>query len=950
MTRDMSRAPGLDALASIGDWVLRNDRVTAVIDDISPALPINATTAQRVAHNRDTHTHHLAPSGGTLIDLSPNDGSDHLNQVYAITGIVPRDAVHYTSIEAREEGDSAVLIARGFLDVSTGGDSRMRVTTRYELRPCDPGVRVRTELRNEGRVAWSSFLSDAWFFGDRSQTPFVQGLGLGFRHPQLDLTDLDASLVRTPYLAASSHVGQDTSYATVRCDDALSYAVVDPTIAATGLPRLYVAPGDGLVFERLIVTANGAGVSGAIDHAMEARRQLFGEHVVTVRGAVELERGAGDERVASLLFYEPSASGADTPESVTPWTETVPDANGRFSVRLPAGRSFRAQWWRLGRPYGEPLRFDTPSADGAELVLPSQRLATPGTVRAMVTIQGERSPGREAELVLVPVREEDRASVRGSIYGYFDEERCAPYLGPTHSGSPACNRVLLRNDSPLEFVAPPGTYWAYAQAGPERTIARTMITVREGERTEISLLLEQLSVFPAESMSADFHVHGGRSFDTSFPDVDRVLSLLVNDVALIAATDHDVTSNYAEALTALNARTRVFVQSGVEMTPLIPSQRVPGASLPRTVGHFNAWPIPFNPLLPRNGAPWDELSQPGELFDLLRPIVDGSRGVSTERRGVIQLNHPFHGSKIGRDEGYFRTIRWNPTQPLPSEYAPGDAPSLLLYAPGGTDGNRNVDFDTLETMQGTDLLDNLRHRQGWYGLLNAGHLRAGTADSDTHSLAVEPMGYPRNIVLGITRELYAPDAFNALVREGQMVGTNGPYVEALLARSESPTAERFGPNVRLPRTVDASAARLRVRVRAAPWIPVEEVRIIVNGRVARSITEGISRPEDPFGNTGIDRFEGSFSLSELGITDRDAWIIVEAGLRMPLTADADGDGLIDRADYDGDGAANESAPPAPREGDPRFHVNAIVPGMWPWGFTNPILVNVNGGAWEAPSR
>ncbi len=949
MTRPETRPRGLDALASVGDWVLQNDQVTAVIDDVAPALPLSASTAQRVQHNRATHSHHLAPSGGTLIDLAPNGGEDHLNQVYQITGIVPRDAVHYTSIETREEGETAVLIARGFLDVSTGGDREVRVVTRYEMRPCDPGVRVRTELHNGGRIAWSSYLSDAWFFGDRSQTAFVQGRGLGFRHPQLDLVDLDASLVRAPYLAASSHTGSDTSYATFLCDDPLFHSVVDPTIAAIGLPRTYVAPGDGLVFERMIVAASGSGVGGAISHAMEARRQLFGEPVVTVRGTVELPRGLGDERVASVVFYEPSASGGDEPEAITPWAETVPDASGAYSVMLPAGRSFRAQWWRLGRPFGAPQSFSTPATDAATLELPVQRPTVPGRIRAQITITGEGSPGREAELILVPVNEADRDAVSGSVYGYFSAERCAPYLGPTHGGSPGCNRVLLRNTAPLEFVAPVGTYWAYAQGGPERTIARTMVTVREGETAEVALSIAQLRVFPSTAISADFHVHGGRSFDTSFPDNDRVLSFLVNDVAVIAATDHDVTTSYGDALTALNARARVFVQPGVEMTPLIPSQRIPGASLPRTIGHFNAWPIPYDPSHPRNGAPWDELAQPGELFDLLRPIIDSGAGARRERFGVVQLNHPYAGSKIGRDEGYFRTIRWNPTQPLPAEYSPSNPPSFLLLSPGGSNGQRNVDFDTIEVMQGTDLLENLRHQQGWFGLLNAGHLRAGTADSDTHSLAVEPMGYPRNLVLGMSRTTYDPFNFNALVREGRMVGTNGPYVEATLAPDGDFGATTYGPSVRAPRSVNVANARLRVVVRAAPWVPVEEIRIIVNGRVARSITEGISRPTDPFGVDGIDRFTGDVSLADLGVT-RDAWIVVEAGLRMPLTRDSDNDGLLDRADYDGDGVANEERPPAPRDGDTRFHGNAVVPGMWPWGFCNPIIVNVNGGAWEAPNQ
>ncbi|MBL8677665.1 MAG: hypothetical protein JNK05_00750 [Myxococcales bacterium] len=946
ITTRTQRPAGLDALASVGDWVLANDNVTIVIDDVSPALALNATTAQRVAHNRETHTHHLAPSGGTIIDVSPSGGTDHLNQIYQITGIVPRDALHYTAIESRQEDDTAVVIARGFLDVSTGGDGRVLVTTRYELRPCDPGVRVRTELYNGGRVAWSSYLSDAWFLGDRSQTPFVQGRGLGFEHPELQLTNLDASLVRTPYMAASSHAGEDTSYATFSCTEPLLDGVVDPTIVAMGLPRSYVAPGDGLVFERMIVASRGAGL-GALEHVMAARRQLFGEPIVSVRGTIELPRGLGDERAASAVFYEPAPDGSNSPREITVWSEAVPDATGAFRVSLPAGRRYHMQWWRLGRPFGEPVSFETPTMDGATVQLPPHRPPPLGAIRASVTITGEGVRGQDAELVLVPVDPATASSVRGSVYGFFDSERCAPYLGPTHGGSPGCNRVLVRQGSTVEFFAPNGTYWVYAHGGPSRTIARTMVTVTEGATQTVSLSLSQLSVFPTQSMTADFHVHSGRSFDTSFPELDRVLSFLVNDVDVIAATDHDVTTSYASALVALGATQRVFVQPGVEMTPLIPSQRIPGASLPRTVGHFNAWPIPFDDSLPRNGAPWDELAQPGELFDLLRPIVDRGVGVMRERTGVIQLNHPYAGSKIGRDEGYFRTIRWNPTQPVPREFEASNPASLLVYRPGGADGNRNVDFDTIETMQGNELLENLRHRQGWHGLLNAGHLRAGTADSDTHSLAVEPMGFPRNIVLGAHRSRYNFTTFNALVREGSMVGTNGPFIDAQLAPTGA-FESAVGPSVRTPVAITPNA-RLRIAVRAAPWIPVEEVRIVVNGRIVRSITEGISRPQDPFGTAGIDRYTGEFSLAELGV-DADAWIIVEAGLRLPTVVDSDNDGLLDRADFNGDGVAAEEHPPAPRAEDPRFHSNVIVPGMWAWGFTNPFVVDANGGSWEAPNR
>ena len=80
----------------------------------------------------------------------------------SVTGILPRDAARYRSLELVERPGMVAVIARGSLD----GDPRATVITRYELRPCDPGVRVRTEIFNGGRTLSTWFLADAWWWGE----------------------------------------------------------------------------------------------------------------------------------------------------------------------------------------------------------------------------------------------------------------------------------------------------------------------------------------------------------------------------------------------------------------------------------------------------------------------------------------------------------------------------------------------------------------------------------------------------------------------------------------------------------------------------------------------------------------------------------------------------------------------------------------------------------------
>jgi hypothetical protein len=240
---------------------------------------------------------------------------------------------------------------------------------------------------------------------------------------------------------------------------------------------------------------------------------------------------------------------------------------------------------------------------------------------------------------------------------------------------------------------------------------------------------------------------------------------------------------------------------------------------------------------------------------------------------------------------------------------------------------------------------NLTYRTFWFSMLNQGLLRAGTANSDSHSLVTEQLGYPRNVVLtGFDRAGFDRSRFNRAVREGRMVGTNGPYIDARImdasGTARGPSIEAFAP---------ARDASLVVEVRAAPWIPVTEVRIVVNGAVVRTISgSDLRQPADPFGTDGLIRWRADLPLAQL-TGGRDAWIVIEAGLPLPPARDLeDDDGLVDRIDGDGDGAIDDRALARAREGDPRFHIDVVSPGTLPFAFTNPFVVDMDGGGWRAP--
>ena len=931
ITSPNDRPPGVDALAAPGDLLLENDRVRLVLDGLGAP-------------------HYISPSGGGLLDFVPRgasgSGDDELNHVYQATGILPGDAVHYTRIEIDDHAPTYVAaILRGKLE----GRPRVTVVTRYELRPCEPGVRVRTELFHGGREPETFFLSDAFYWGGREVVPFAPAPGRGFLHPDLDLLELGKSFVDHPFFAARPERDGAAAYSAVACGTSGLSGFHSTSISATGLPRTIVMPGDSLSFERFLMVSSGPGLGGAADLALEAREKLHGERTISIRGRVTHPDGRPPElsERTSLLVYAPGeGADPDSEKSRTPWTEVVPAADGTFHARVPSGKSLRIAAHALGRP----LPFKTSiGASQIDANVPDIVLPDLGILEAHI-VDGAGKPV-QGEIVLTPTQGSAANATRGSTHGVFDEAHCTPWLGPAHGGSPACNRALVESDGRVRLVVPTGTYFVYATQGPFATLSRAEIIVEAGKVLPLKLVVEKLpGLVPDGALSADFHVHGGASFDSSLPDRDRARTFVATGIDVLAATDHDVVTTYGQAIRDLGLADRVHVMAGAETTGHILFYEPPGAEIPKVVGHYNFWPLRHDTALPRNGLPWDELLEPGPLFDRVSASFEG--------RGVIQFNHPLAGSSFGRDEGFLTAIEYDVRTRIPSA-ASNAGPGQLRRSNGGRTA---LDYHVQEVMNGTGTRQFHDYRLAWFSFLNQGILRGGTANSDSHTLATEVLGYPRNLVFGgHSLVAFDTDRFNEDVRSGHSIGTNGPVIVASVGTAGSGTVEQ-GPSLTPFRT--SADASLSIEVRAAPWIPVEEIRILVNGRVARTIGgASIFRPRDPFGKEGLVRFSGKIPLATLLAAlppTKDAWIVVEAGLPLvfardldddgrPETTDNNRDGVIDAFDHVGRSEDDYYVEPGrPDVSDARFHAQVVAPGHWSTAFTNPWLVDRNGDGWTAP--
>lgn len=922
---------GLDSLGSRGDILLGNDQVVAVISNIG-------------------HTHLLDPGGGALLDLSVRGkNNDGLNEVLQVVGILPADAAHYTSLQVIDERPTRVAVQlTGTLD----GKPEFPIHTLYELRPCEPGLRVRTEVINASADPQLWTLADGFYWSGREALPFTPSTGSGYNHPGFNLLTIQAAFKDFPYLAATLVSEPESSYVQVSCGprDTLT-GFQSSQISSSGLPLTVVPPRDYLVFERFLGVTDRGDVASAADLALALRQKLYGDTYVTLRGKVDRRQAPlGKGHDVSVIVSEGDLSTQSG--SLTPWTQVTPGPDGRFEARVPAGRQYVVEVHAFGRKVAD-RQLDRAQAS-ADLDLGT--FTVPATYTRL-TVRVENAADTtplNAEVFIVPVDAATTEANKGSLHGA--DSTCAPWLGISSGPSPACNRLLVVNGAATVDV-PPGSFHVYAFKGPFWSIARQTLTSDGMDRT-LSFTLRKLPLQPAGTVSADLHVHGAASFDSSIPDMDRVLSFDATDLNVIVSTDHDNVYDYGQVVRGLGLDNHMSTVAGLETTGHILWMKRPGYDIPLVIGHYNFWPLQYDPTQTRNSAPWDERVEPGELFDRVRDSVPPA----LRDQLVVQLNHPWANQEFGRDLGFPRALALNTLKDLPSR-DDGTNAGMYIRTPHG--GYANNGQNTQEVMNGS-VNDQLpAYRAFWFYVLGQGQLVTGTANSDTHSLSDNTVGMPRNLVYADTSPgpLFDTVKFNAALKKGSSLGTNGPVIEATIDTASGPHS--FGLTPFAP----SAGAQLHLKVTAAPWVPVDEVRIIVNGVLVKTV-EGaaLSHPADAFGTDGLLRYQGDLPLSGLLKPAGDAWLVVEAGTRLQPSADFGGpggegpDGIPDTGDNNADGVVDKSdiaadsdygpldGPLAPvDESNPNYHFSRVVNGGYPFAFTNPFILDRNGdGVFNAP--
>lgn len=387
----------------------------------------------------------------------------------------------------------------------------------------------------------------------------------------------------------------------------------------------------------------------------------------------------------------------------------------------------------------------------------------------------------------------------------------------------------------LDVLLPAGTYLATSSRGPEYTRETKVIEVLAGENPALEFRLEKV-VDTRGLVAVDSHMHTQNS-DGRMLIPERLRSVVGEGLDVAVATDHNFITDYRPDLERLGLENDLAVITGEEVTARTGSI------------HYNTFPNALRSDEPTKGAISVKDETPATLFELSR---------TKNPETLIHVNHP-----RSRGLGYFLTY----------ELESGTAASAK--APF------NTDFDVMEIMNGAERSEaNRNSTEDFFHFLNRGYSIRAVGSSDSHGIDGSEPGYCRTYVLydGPKGAELDQAALVQAMKEGRSFVSNGPVVSV-----------RANRGARLGDLVKAKKGRvdLDIRVSAAPWLDVSEVRLVVNGE-----------RREPLPIEGADGKTIKFKDRVRVELEKDAWIAVEVrgqSSLYPVVQQPSGDGTSEKA-------------------------------------------------------
>jgi len=473
--------------------------------------------------------------------------------------------------------------------------------------------------------------------------------------------------------------------------------------------------------------------------------------------------------------------------------------------------------------------------------------------------------------VKISIRNKAGAFVPGkTTFIGFDPTR-TPYFRPenplkTNNSHEYFKNSCFPQEEGLEVDLPVGIYRISASRGPEYTLDQRVVEVLKDSLKEIVFRIDKV-IEGTNLISVDPHMHTLNS-DGSMTIAERIKSAVAEGVDVAISADHNYISDYPSVLKKLGLGEYIAVLIGQEVTPLDVNQ----VYMPE----FNRFPLRMREGEPGNGA------IDIRFFVNNTPIFGESR--RRDPKALIQVNHPRR-----RQYGYFNYYQLDP--------------ETAATALKGFD----TSFDLLEVMNGPffshDKSKNSEVIADWLHLLNRGYYFPITGSSDSHGLDRQEPGYARTYVFynGAKGNGLDVETLLQAMKKGRSFVSTGPLIEFTVNNTSIPGDTIF---------IKESKLDVGIKVQSAPWVAVDEVRVIINGE--RKIILPVKAPRER-----ILKFHDRISLN----LEYDSYIAIEV-------------------------LGNETLFPVVQR---RLYDDGYERGPLPYALTNPIFVDVDGnGKFDSP--
>ncbi len=439
----------------------------------------------------------------------------------------------------------------------------------------------------------------------------------------------------------------------------------------------------------------------------------------------------------------------------------------------------------------------------------------------------------------------------------------------------------------------PGDYLAYGTRGPLSHLDVLPVKSFDGQEDTTHAFVTIPPTLPAGWTS--FDVPGPTQATTGGLNPGEMLSsALAEGVQAVARTEEDELTDPSALQAEFRSEIENLSVTDAERAPIGNDPFVVGARSSTLVDGFATALFTPAPTGDRKGG-----ARPSKGWTLADFI--------TQAEGAYTIVHRPRGP-----QGLFTVRGFDPAVPLGS----GVNAWWTLTGPVSL-GMRQGDFDALELIraEGCDPADPTAWfaefkavRADWFSLLNQQTPTAftkGLGLSASRFSLDTPVGLARTYLkVGSTLSQSTLDPLLSSLRSGAAVASTGPMLDVTV-NGVGPGGLVAGP---------AGTVTIAISLYAADWVPVDEVRVVVNG-VAQVV------PMTSFTASATDFLLRTATLSGVALpAGKDAWVVVEAGVPLATT-----------------GAYQAGTP-----------WNKIMKGIYPIAVTNPVFVDVDGGGYTPP--